>query len=113
MTISAGMNGPHQAFKPNALSVDDPPLTNNMIADAQAKGLKHVDLWGVAPEDQPDHKWAGFTAFKKSFGGRGIAYPGTWDLPVRKVRYGSYQLARKGAQLAKKLRARTRALANR
>jgi lipid II:glycine glycyltransferase (peptidoglycan interpeptide bridge formation enzyme) len=72
-----------------------------------------VDLWGVAPADQPDHKWAGFTAFKKSFGGRGIAYPGTWDLPVRKVRYGSYQLARKGAQLAKKLRARSRALANR
>ena len=89
------------------------PLLVTLIADAQAKGLKHVDLWGVAPADQPDHKWAGFTAFKKSFGGRGIAYPGTWDLPVRKVRYGSYQLARKGAQLAKKLRARSRALANR
>jgi lipid II:glycine glycyltransferase (peptidoglycan interpeptide bridge formation enzyme) len=89
------------------------PLLVTLIADAQAKGLKHVDLWGVAPADQPDHKWAGFTAFKKSFGGRGIVYPGTWDLPVRKVRYGSYQLARKGAQLAKKLRARSRALTNR
>ena len=89
------------------------PLLVTLMADAQAKGLKHVDLWGVAPEDQPDHKWAGFTAFKKSFGGRGIAYPGTWDLPVRKVRYSSYQLARKGAQFAKKLRARSRVLANR
>ena len=31
----------------------------------------------------------------KSFGGREVAYPGTWDLPVNKLRYGAYQLARK------------------
>ncbi|QCB98457.1 peptidoglycan bridge formation glycyltransferase FemA/FemB family protein [Arthrobacter sp. PAMC25564] len=79
------------------------PLLVTLMADAKEKGLQHVDLWGVAPADQPDHKWAGFTAFKKSFGGRGIAYPGTWDLPVRKLRYGGYQLARKGAQAAAKL----------
>ncbi|WP_309075400.1 peptidoglycan bridge formation glycyltransferase FemA/FemB family protein [Paenarthrobacter sp.] len=71
------------------------PLLVTLMADAKEKGLKHVDLWGVAPEDQPDHKWAGFTAFKKSFGGREVSYPGTWDLPVRKLRYGAYQLARK------------------
>ncbi|MGY2743264.1 lipid II:glycine glycyltransferase FemX [Pseudarthrobacter sp. O4] len=79
------------------------PLLVTLIADARDKGLKHVDLWGVAPEDQPDHKWAGFTVFKKSFGGRGVAYPGTWDLPVRKLRYGAYQLARRCAQAAKTL----------
>ena len=61
------------------------PLLVTLMADAQEKGLKHVDLWGVAPADQPDHKWAGFTAFKKSFGGREIAYPGTWDLPVQQA----------------------------
>ena len=71
------------------------PLLVTLMADAKEKGLTHVDLWGVAPEDQPDHKWAGFTAFKKSFGGREISYPGTWDLPVNKLRYGAYQLARK------------------
>lgn len=70
------------------------PLLVTLIADAKEKGLKHVDLWGVAPEDQPDHKWAGFTSFKKSFGGREVSYPGTWDLPVNKLRYGAYQLAR-------------------
>lgn len=79
------------------------PLLVTLIADAKAKGLQHVDLWGVAPADQPDHKWAGFTAFKKSFGGREVAYPGTWDLPVRKLRYGAYQLARTGAQGARTL----------
>ena len=71
------------------------PLLVTLMADAQEKGLKHVDLWGVAPADQPDHKWAGFTAFKKSFGGREIAYPGTWDLPINRPRYAAYQLARK------------------
>ncbi|MFJ5955529.1 lipid II:glycine glycyltransferase FemX [Paenarthrobacter sp. NPDC092416] len=70
------------------------PLLVTLMADAKEKGLKHVDLWGVAPEDQPDHKWAGFTSFKKSFGGREVAYPGTWDLPVNKLRYTAYQLAR-------------------
>ncbi|KRE70489.1 lipid II:glycine glycyltransferase FemX [Arthrobacter sp. Soil762] len=78
------------------------PLLVTLMADAKDRGLKHVDLWGVAPADQPSHKWAGFTAFKKSFGGREVAYPGTWDLPVQKLRYNAYQLARK---LRDKLRA--------
>jgi lipid II:glycine glycyltransferase (peptidoglycan interpeptide bridge formation enzyme) len=77
------------------------PLLVTLIAEAKDKGLKYVDLWGIAPADQPDHKWAGFTAFKKSFGGREVAYPGTWDLPVKKLRYGAYQLARKARDKAK------------
>lgn len=71
------------------------PLLVTLIADAQARGLKHVDLWGIAPKGHPNHKWAGFTAFKKSFGGREVAYPGAWDLPLRKFRYQGYQQARK------------------
>ena len=39
MINTAGMNGPHHAFKPNATSVDDPPLTNAMIAAAHANAL--------------------------------------------------------------------------
>ncbi|WP_104168431.1 peptidoglycan bridge formation glycyltransferase FemA/FemB family protein [Arthrobacter sp. SX1312] len=78
------------------------PLLVTLMADARDKGLQQVDLWGVAPADQPDHKWAGFTAFKKSFGGREVAYPGTWDLPVRKLRYRGYQLARTGAQAVRR-----------
>ena len=96
------------------------PLLVTLMADARDKGLKHVDLWGVAPADQPDHKWAGFTAFKKSFGGREVSYPGTWDLPVQTLRYNAYQLARKAAQAARasvgaarKLPARLRSAAGR
>ena len=78
------------------------PLLVTLMADAKDKGLKQVDLWGVAPADQPGHKWAGFTAFKKSFGGREVAYPGTWDLPVRTLRYNGYQLARRAAQATRR-----------
>jgi lipid II:glycine glycyltransferase (peptidoglycan interpeptide bridge formation enzyme) len=80
------------------------PLLVTLMADAKDRGLKYVDLWGVAPADQPDHKWAGFSAFKKSFGGHEVAYPGTWDLPVKKLRYGAYQLARGLRTRLKKLR---------
>ena len=86
------------------------PLLVTLMADARDKGLKQVDLWGVAPADQPGHKWAGFTAFKKSFGGREVAYPGTWDLPVRTLRYNGYQLARKAAQAARRGAAAARKL---
>jgi len=33
------MKGPHQELRPNASSVEDPPLTNSMIELAQAKAL--------------------------------------------------------------------------
>jgi len=44
-----------------------------MITDAKAKpqGLTAFDYGGVAPDDQPDHPWAGATRFKKSPGGGG------------------------------------------
>jgi lipid II:glycine glycyltransferase (peptidoglycan interpeptide bridge formation enzyme) len=85
-------------------------LVVTLIADAKDRGLKHVDLWGVAPADQPDHKWAGFTAFKNSFGGREVSYAGTWDLPVKKLRYRAYRLARRlRTQLLHTLSARTNA----
>lgn len=67
------------------------PLVVALILDAKAKGLTWVDLWGVAPTDRPDHQWAGFSAFKKSFGGQEVARTGTWDLPVNRTRYAAYQ----------------------
>ena len=39
MSRAAGMNGPHHAFRPNALSVRDPSFTSSMIALAQANAL--------------------------------------------------------------------------
>lgn len=39
------------------------------ITDAKEQGLEYFDFWGIAPSEDPNHPWAGFTFFKKSFGG--------------------------------------------
>jgi lipid II:glycine glycyltransferase (peptidoglycan interpeptide bridge formation enzyme) len=59
------------------------PLRTQIILDAHAAGKRWLDFWGVAPADQPDHRWAGFTRFKQSFGGDYLRYAGTWELGSR------------------------------
>jgi lipid II:glycine glycyltransferase (peptidoglycan interpeptide bridge formation enzyme) len=71
------------------------PLVVNMMMDAKEAGMSLFDMWGVSPEDEPDHKWAGFSRFKRSFGGFEVAYPGSWDLPVNKTMHTAYGLARR------------------
>lgn len=78
------------SFEHRKLSANN-PLVTTMIFDAKNKGLKYVDLFGIAPNDDPAHEWAGFTKFKKSFGGRSVEYPGTWDLPVSRSGYRAYE----------------------
>ena len=71
------------------------PMLVHMILDAKANGQKEFDFYGIAPPDQPNHRWAGFTQFKQSFGGFTRAYLGTWELPVKKLHYHAYQWAHK------------------
>lgn len=78
------------------------PLVTNLIVDAKAKGLKYVDLFGIAPDDDPEHEWAGFTKFKKSFGGSSVVFPGTWDKPVSAGGYRAYEGIRAARELASK-----------
>ena len=66
------------------------------IFDAKEKGLKFFDFWGIAPDDAPsDHPWAGFTRFKKSFGGFAKDYSGTYDYILNKPKYSLYKKLRK------------------
>lgn len=65
------------------------------IIDAKADGKRHFDFWGVAPADQPNHPWAGVSAFKRAFGGRQVDYLGTWDIPLHKTKYAAYKLQRR------------------
>ena len=66
------------------------------IFDAKAKGLNFFDFWGIAPDDAPtDHPWAGFTRFKKSFGGFPRTYSGTYDLVLSHPKYTLYKTLRK------------------
>jgi lipid II:glycine glycyltransferase (peptidoglycan interpeptide bridge formation enzyme) len=76
------------------------PLLVTMIFDAQKRSQKYFDFMGVAPLDQPNHRWAGFSAFKKSFGGEYKAYLGTWELPTNPL----YRLYRSVYQAHQRLR---------
>ena len=68
-------------------------LVGHMIFDAKAQGKQHFDYYGVAPPHAPKtHKWAGFSQFKRSFGGREVEYAGTWEIPIKKARYQAYRL---------------------
>ncbi len=79
-------------------------LLTTAIFDAKDKNLKLFDFWGIAPDDAPaDHPWAGFTAFKKSFGGFPVAYAGTHDLVFHPTKYRFYQLARKTNRTIRKI----------
>jgi peptidoglycan pentaglycine glycine transferase (the first glycine) len=45
-------------------------------------GIRTLDMWGVVEPDDTtaDPAWQGFSAFKRTFGGRPLRHPGTFDL---------------------------------
>ncbi len=52
----------------------------NVIRAARAAGCTEYDLYGFDPYDQPDHAYAGFSRFKRQFGGRLFTAIGARDL---------------------------------
>lgn len=67
-----------------------------IVLDAHDLGKSRVDFYGIAPEDAgPDHPWAGFSKFKMAFGGARRHYLGTWEKPLKKLRYSIYEAGRK------------------
>ena len=60
------------------------------IKFAKQMGCEVFDFWGV-----DDVKWPGVTKFKKSFGGREVAYPQGEDIVFNKFLYTIYKLAKK------------------
>lgn len=72
------------------------------ILNAKGRGLKQMDLYGVAPENAPaTHPWAGFTAFKAKFGGGIVRHPGTWDMSLS-PRYQLYKSAHRARKILKR-----------
>ncbi len=62
---------------------------------AKSQGYQLYDFWGISPVDQPKHKWAGFTRFKKGFGGEEKKLPGTFDLVYNQKIYSLYKVLKK------------------
>lgn len=53
-----------------------------IIRAVRRRGCRTYDLWGVSPTADPRHPWAGFSFFKRSFGGRQADYLHAQDLPL-------------------------------
>jgi len=58
-----------------------------VIRDLKTEGFRRYNLWGIAPPNQPNHRYAGVTTFKTGFGGAKITYVPAHDLVINPVRY--------------------------
>jgi len=77
------------------------------MQDAKEAGCQFYDLFGIPPDDDPNHPMAGLYRFKTGFGGRIIHRPGSWDYPYKKAVYSLFNAAeafRKKLRDRKKIR---------
>ncbi len=58
-----------------------------IILDAKSSDVPYVNLWGTAPPDVPNHRYAGVTTFKRGFGGEDVAYLSAHDIVLKPLRY--------------------------
>lgn len=65
------------------------------IQQAHRRGCDEYDLWGVAPDDIPNHHWAGITRFKKGFGGRMVEFQPSINSILQPQWYQMYRLAKR------------------
>ena len=61
-----------------------------MIKEAKKRNLKHYNFWGIAPNDNPRHRFAGVTLFKTGFGGKRIDWLHARDLQISPFYYLTY-----------------------
>jgi lipid II:glycine glycyltransferase (peptidoglycan interpeptide bridge formation enzyme) len=57
------------------------------IKEAQRRGLKRYNFWGVAPEGETSHRFHGVSVFKRGFGGDDVAYMHARDLVIKPLQY--------------------------
>lgn len=58
-----------------------------VIQDLKEMGIKRYNLWGIAPENQPEHRYARVTTFKRGFGGIMTTYVPAQDIILKPARY--------------------------
>jgi lipid II:glycine glycyltransferase (peptidoglycan interpeptide bridge formation enzyme) len=63
------------------------------IRDAKTAGAKVYDMFGIPPDDNPEHPMHGLWRFKTGFGGTIIHRPGSWDWPVKPLAYRLFHTA--------------------
>ena len=61
-----------------------------IMKSLKVSGFKFYDLWGIDAR-----RWPGVTRFKLGWGGETKEYPGSFDIPISKIWYLIYRIARK------------------
>ncbi len=64
------------------------------IKKARERNCKEYNFWVISPNNDPQHRWAGLTFFKKGFGGQEVNYSKTRDLPLSYRYWLTYFLER-------------------
>ncbi|MFV0485461.1 MAG: lipid II:glycine glycyltransferase FemX [Candidatus Saccharimonadales bacterium] len=59
-----------------------------VMNDAKEMGCERYNLFGTAPPNSPNHRYAGVTTFKAGFGGEAVAYLPAHDLIIKGFAYG-------------------------
>lgn len=65
---------------------------------AKNKGCIQYDMFGISPDDNPDHPMYGLYRFKKGFGGSLFRTMGCWDYPLDQKMYLLYTASEIGSQ---------------
>ena len=73
------------------------------MQDAKEAGCQYYDLFGIPPDNDPNHPMAGLYLFKTGFGGQIIHRPGSWDYPYKPLVYSLFTATE---NLRKKIRDR-------
>lgn len=61
-----------------------------VIKEARRRGMKYYNFWGIAPNGDTKHRFAGVTLFKTGFGGERIDWLHAHDMPVSKKYWLTY-----------------------
>lgn len=64
------------------------------IRELKKREGKIYNFWGIAPEEDSNHPWAGLTWFKKGFGGEKREYVRTQDMPLSLAYWGNWAVER-------------------
>lgn len=57
------------------------------MCDYKEKGIKRFNLWGIAPPNQPNHRYAKVTTFKTGFGGEQVEFIHAQDIVINPAKY--------------------------
>ena len=62
---------------------------------AKNSGCREYDMFGIPPEENPDHPMNGLYRFKTGFGGAIVHMEGSWDYALKPITYRLYRFAEK------------------